>query len=257
MRICLFQLCLLFTWSALAAPGQVEVVFLSEPSATSLKEPIWKPLGLVALADDNYKENCIKTGDGCFHPQLGFIPDETKAAKQENPVKLEYKTFNSDEVNLVECREGEYFDIFCGKEKKRAQKTSEVEIWIDTSSSLRKMDYSPDPSRCVRRSFVEKLQDQCKDSKLAVLTYDTSIKLAGSNESLCQNYGTNDTERLIKWIKASEAKYLFIVTDIDELNHELRDYLDSIGAIYHGSGVKSTSVKELESYVSVVKKQCV
>ncbi|PIP90579.1 MAG: hypothetical protein COW01_10780 [Bdellovibrionales bacterium CG12_big_fil_rev_8_21_14_0_65_38_15] len=256
MKYVLFQLYLLVSFSALAAPGQVEIVFLSEPTATSSIERNWTSLGKVSAND--FKDECIKTGDGCFHPQLGFIPDDADSKViDEKPARLEYKTFNSDEVNLVECREGEYFDIFCGKAKKQIQKTSEVEIWIDTSSSLRKMDYSSDPARCVRRSFVEKLQDQCSDSKLSVMTYDTSIKLSGSNEGLCQNYGTNDTERFIKWIKASEAKYLFIVTDIDELNHELRDYLDSIGAIYHGSGVKSTSVKDLESYVSIVKKQCV
>lgn len=245
---------LLFSTTVFATPKKVEIVFLSEPKGRSLVKPVWNPL--INISANDYEKDCVKTGDGCFHPQLGFIPDDNSKGEVVKPKSVQVKTFNSDDVNLVECREGEYFDIFCGKAKQESRSGNEVEVWIDTSASLRKMDYSPDPSRCVRRSFVEKLQSGCKQSKLAVMTYDTSIKLLGSNEGLCQNYGSNDIDRLIKWIKASEAEYLFIVTDIDELSRELRDYLDSIGAIYHGSEVKSMTVHDLESFVSIVKKQC-
>ena len=183
MKYILFLIYFLVSYSAFATPAQVEIVFLSEATATSSIENNWKNVGQVSIND--FKDECIKTGDGCFHPQLGFIADESDSkVTDQKPAKLEYKTFNNDEVNLVDCREGEYFDIFCGKAKKQNQKTSEVEIWIDTSSSIRKMDYSSDPARCVRRSFVEKLQDQCNASKLSVMTYDTSIKLAGSNDCL-------------------------------------------------------------------------
>ena len=240
--------------SVWATPKKVEIVFLSEAKATSLINPLWMPLALTAQAD--WDKDCVPTGDGCFHPQLGYV--EKDGIKKPKPLEESkpLKTFNSSDVNLVDCREGEYFDIFCGKEKKEEIVSNDVEIWIDTSASLRKMDFSTDPARCVRRSFVEKIQKQCGAGKVVVQTYDTSIKTMGSLEGLCQNYGTNDVSRLIKWIKASNAKYLLIVTDLDELSRELRDFLDSIEAVYHGGDLKSYTAKELEGFVDVVKKHC-
>lgn len=254
MKRIFFLLLLLISNFAWSTPKKVEIVFLSEPKATSLVRPVWLPLGRVSQND--WKKDCIPTGDGCFHPQLGYVandgPQRPKDVEEAKPLK----TFNSQDVDLVECREGEYFDIFCGKAAAKTKKLSDVEIWIDTSASLRKMDFSMEPSRCVRRSFVEKVQKECGSAKVAIQTYDTSIKTMGSLEGLCQSYGSNDVGRLIDWIKASEVKYLLIVTDIDELSRELRDYLDSINASYHGGDLTSMTVKDLDGFVGVVKKRC-
>mgnify|MGYP003639357156 CR=1 FL=1 len=247
-------LAVLMSCSVWATPKKVEIVFLSEPKATSLISPLWIPLIQTAQAD--WDKDCVPTGDGCFHPQLGYVEKEGIKKPKADETAKPLKTFNSSDVNLVDCREGEYFDIFCGKAKKEEIVSNDVEIWIDTSASLRKMDFSTDPARCLRRSFVEKIQKQCNSSGVVVQTYDTSIKTMGSLEGLCQNYGSNDVARLIKWIKASTAKYLIIVTDLDELSRELRDYLDSIDAIYHGGDLKSYTSKDLEGFVDVVKKHC-
>lgn len=254
MKRLLFNFIFLFSSAAFATPEHVELIFLSEPKTSSFLQKPWTFLGRYVEA--NWKDNCVPTGDGCFHPQLGYVSgDGPKPVHKEQAVQPP-KTFNSSDIDLVDCREGEYFDIFCGKAKKEEVIKSDVEIWIDTSASLRKMDFSTDPSRCVRRSFVEGIQKECGHSKVYVQTYDTSIKKMGSLEGLCQHYGSNDVSRLIKWIKASNAKYLMIVTDIDELSSELRDFLDSIGAVYHGGDVKDITVKDLDSYIGIVKKHC-
>ena len=235
-----------------ATPEQVEIIFLSEPKTSFFKSPF---IFTELTAQNDWQKDCIPQGDGCFHPQLGYIEKEGPKKPVAPTVVGPQKTFNSADVDLVECREGEYFDIFCGKASKEKKKNTPVEIWVDTSASLRKMDFSTDPSRCVRRSFVESVVNECGD-KVSIQVYDTSIKSLATMDGLCQSYGTNDVSRLIKWIKASQVKYLFIITDIDELSTELRDFLDSIGAKYHGSGVKDFTVKDLQNYVSVVKKQC-
>lgn len=247
---------MLASFKGWALPEKVEIVFLSEASSTSFYQSPAPWLILGNVAQNDWKENCVPSGDGCFHPQLGFIPADGPQRPKDAPPPKEVKTFNPMDVDLVDCREGEYFDIFCGKAKKEVVKSTDVEIWIDTSASLRKMDFSTDPARCERRSFVESIQRECGAGKISVQTYDTSIKTMGALDGLCQNYGSNDVERLIKWIKASNVKYLMIVTDIDELSRELRDFLDSIGAKYHGGDVKDLTVKDLSSFVSVVKKNC-
>lgn len=255
MKKFLLTFTLIYAMPSWATPEKVEIIFLSEPKTTSyIEQKVWHILGQVAQND--WKKDCVPTGDGCFHPQMGYVPSDGPERPADAGPAKPLKTFNALETDMIDCREEEYFDIFCGKAKKEATKLADVEIWVDTSSSLRKMDFSTEPSRCVRRSFVESLQRECGDGKLAIQTYDTSIKTLGSLEGLCQNYGTNDVSRLIDWIKGSKVKYLLIVTDIDELSTELRDFLDSIGATYHGSGTKDVTVKDLQSYVSVVKKHC-
>lgn len=226
---------------------------MSEPATAFHNQSPWQFSQAIA---QNWQDNCVPSGDGCFHPQLGYIPDDG-SAKPLKPAEVKaLKTFNSLDVDLVECREGQYFDIFCGKAKKEETKLADVEIWIDTSASLRKMDFSKDPTQCQRRTFIEKLQRECGKGKLAVQTYDTSIKTMATLEGVCQSYGSNSVTRLIDWIKASNVEYLLIVTDIDELSSELRNFLDSIGADYHGGDLKDVTVKDLDQYVSIVKKHC-
>ena len=63
---------------------------------------------------------CIEVGDKCFHPQLGLYDKSGNKKKlvEERPNDFKLKTFNSLDVNLINCDKNYYFDIFCGKEKK-------------------------------------------------------------------------------------------------------------------------------------------
>jgi hypothetical protein len=66
------------------------------------------------------------------------------------------------------------------------------------------------------------------------MMYDTSIKQAGSMDSLCNNQGLNDSKRLIDWIERSEAKKLVIITDIYEFNTDFANYIDSKHGKFRG-----------------------
>ena len=193
---------------------------------------------------------------------LGFIdkiPEPAKKTKKVKvaPMKVQTKTFNSLETNMVDCKEGYYFDVFCGKATKVDPKSKNgVEIWMDVSSSMRKMDYSTDPDRCARRSFAQKIDNGCGKGKVQFSVFNTSKKEIGEFSTLCINHGLNDQDRLINWIKSSDAKYLLVITDIDELSTKMRDFLDSESADFHGSGIKDFTSKDLDEFTKNVINTC-
>ena len=64
--------------------------------------------------------------------------------------------------------------------------------------------------------------------------FDTSIKQAGSMDSLCTNQGLNDSKRMIDWIERSDAKKLVIITDIYEFHKDFADYIESKHGKFRG-----------------------
>ncbi len=259
-----------------ATPKKITIYFLSPSKVSSiLYEKEFPRLGLISqnantpaglglIPDKNaaYGEaNCTPMGDGCFHPQLGYLEPKkvpgtfSLEVAKEGEEKTDLKTFNSLETSLVDCKKDYYFDIFCGKSNNKPTWTGELEVWFDVSSSLREVDFSPEKNHCYRRSFLENLQKNC-DTKVRFAIYNTNIKELGDHANVCNNYGTNDEKRLIEWIKGSGAKHLVIVTDVDELSRTFRDFLDSEAASFVGDGVKPYTVKNLVDDVDSFAKIC-
>jgi len=234
-----------FASSLWAMPKSFELWLLSSPTQKqgclppSVKEILaatqirFSPA--IALVEEKYRKEATKVGDQYFHPQIGLFDaegEETVQVKEDKYKQIGTDKYISGEDNqLVECDKGYYFDLYCGKAKKEKEiakeVSSELEVWIDTSSSLRAVDSSNDPARCGRRSFVEHLQKKCKKLNLSV--FDTGKKEMGTLDMLCINYGLNDQDRLIQWIKDSEAKRLIIVTDISEYSVKLSDFVELNG----------------------------
>lgn len=252
-----FTLTLLFSLTVFALPKRVEVVFLAPEKEAVTTEVLeeFKTKNFRKLAQADVK--CVPMGDGCFHPQLGYMEgDSAKGIVDQESGKqkeVKIKTINSMDTDMIDCKKGNYFDIFCGKAKKEKHGPVDYEIWIDTSSSLRRVDWSKEQSHCSRRTFIEKLRRSCD---LEIQTFDTSIKQMGSLSNLCLTYGLNDQKRLIKWIDDSSAKHLIIVTDIDESSIELRNYLESIGAVIHGADYGDFTGKKLIEYADTFAKSC-
>jgi hypothetical protein len=223
-----------FSW---ASPESLEVVFLSRPQISSLINILDSQPQLIGRFVQNDYE-CIPMGGGCFHPQLGIIEDPSKKAKpvvKERPTQT--KTINSAGTDLISCDEGNYFDIFCGRAKKEKVEKSDFEIWIDTSSSLKQVDYSPDLKFCERRRLMSKVLEDCR-GKVTVKTFDSNIRELGGLETLCLSKGMNDGKRMVQWLKESEAKKVIIITDVDEYVEEFREYLDLVNAKIVGIGTK-------------------
>jgi hypothetical protein len=255
----------LISFKAMATPQKIEMIFLSPQKVTQLLELIEKKthpeklLTFIAQADQELK-NCVPMGDGCFDPQLGYIEKKPDLGNKPAGIvipkdpELQLKTFSAIETSLVNCDKGNYFDIFCGKEKARG-KPAEIEIWFDISSSLRNVDYNRDPDICNRRVFATKITENCKD-KVRVSVFNTALKEAGELSSVCLAYGTNDEAKLLQWIKDSEAKVLVIVTDVDEMSTAMKNFLSDRGAKMLGDGVRAFTSTDLVNYANDFSKTC-
>lgn len=210
-------------------------------------------------------EDCLPMGDGCFHPQFGMIPVEEfegrKKKTDESPYDdavegaTDVKTINAVDTELINCEKENYFDVFCGKSRK-SKSNPMIEIWVDTSTSMKNADYSKDQRYCERRHFVSNMRKTC-EGKILFSTFDSTVMELGSDQNLCNYVGINNGERLVDAIKGSNAKYLLIVTDVDEYKDEFREYLDLVGAKLTGiDATKVTSDKLTEIYKSQFQKLC-
>ena len=279
-----------------ASPDQLEVIFLSQSKTASIINFLDKKTKNIFLSksiaqnkttgyDEEYvidfsdpegfedtapmrNLECTPMGDGCFHPQLGYLSEVPGALKPSKKLKEELKnesktkedpfqlnTFNADDISLVECQEGRYFDIFCGKESRKPIKTSDLEIWIDTSSSLRNIDFNSEDNYCERRFFASKLKNDCK-AGVSFSIFDTSRRSLGSYDTLCDYVGSNDGRRMVSWIEANSAKHLVIVTDVDEYHGVFREYLERSNAVIHGIGSTQITAKDLSKFIPKISKSC-
>ncbi len=225
-----FVLLLLFSTSLFAAPRELEVWFLSANKKAQLEQLIKdKPFVMRARTA---QLQCQEMGDFCFDPQYGLykkddIGAEVDAGKVETMKAPEIPAAKSIDRDLIDCDPKNYFDMFCGKARKAAQANLKLELWIDTSSSMREMDFSDKEGGCFRKSMMKRLDESCGfNEKVNVMMFDTSIKQAGSMDALCNNQGRNDMKRLMDWIERSDAKKLIVITDIYEFHKEFSDFVE-------------------------------
>ena len=228
-------ICLLYSASLMARPDNLEVWFVSSPSVTENKIKI--PLKLQYEIAENKRHNCRPINESeCFHPQFGVI--STKDGK-----KIEYKdeqvTPTADSIKLsksdiLHCEKTYHFDLFCGKAAKLKRKNSNLEIWVDTSSSMRSYDYAQKDDTCFRKSFMTLLRSRCQKKKFDLSGFAGSLKSLANDNYLCLNHGVNNQDRLISWMEASIAKNLIVITDASQLTLKMTTYLESKGATIRG-----------------------
>lgn len=254
----LFFFFLFLSLNAFATPKKVVAWFLGEPKAAALENFIF----FAKIAQNENLHDCLPMGDGCFHPQLGFIPNPAPAIK-ENPAEKKGKeenskgkTFNSLETDMVDCDKSYGFDIFCGKAQKEKVRGGEVEVWVDVSSSMKRTDYSSDPDYCGRRRMLAHALDHCPKGKINFYVYDTSKKELGDLSGACINHGLNDDKRFVQWLSDSDAKKLFFVTDLEEYTPRVREFLDSINAEVKGVDTTLLTGKDLMKLAEEIVKAC-
>jgi len=231
-------LCFIFVQSVWAAPQSIEVWFLSAHKKAEVQRLInEKPFILKSLT---VELECQEMGDFCFDPQFGLYKKDDANAEVDTSTAIKEKTpqippAESLDRNLISCDPNNYFDIFCGKAKKEVKSNFKLDLWIDTSSSMREMDFSDKEGGCFRKSMMKRLDESCGfNQKVNVMMFDTSIKQAGSIDSLCHNRGLNDAKRMIDWIERSNAKKLVIITDIYEFHKDFADYIESKNGKFRG-----------------------
>lgn len=229
---------LLFSTSALAAPKELEVWFLSAHKKAELQRSLReRPYVLRSLTAEL---QCQQMGDYCFDPQYGLykrddLGSEVDMKKVEAERGPSIPPAKAVERELVDCDPKNFFDMFCGKAKKTANAATKLDLWIDTSSSMREMDFMDKEGGCFRKSMMKRLDETCGfNEKVNVMMFDTSIKQAGSMDALCNNQGLNDQKRLMDWIERSEAKKLIIITDIYEFSKDFADFVESKNGKFRG-----------------------
>lgn len=252
-------LVLFFLQSAFAAPLSIEVWFISAHKKAALNKMInEKPYVLRPMTAEL---QCQQMGDFCFDPQFGLYKKDdmevdVSTTKAINEVTPNIPAANSIDRDLINCDPKNYFDVFCGKARKEAAVNFKLDLWIDTSSSMREMDFSDKEGGCYRKSMMKRLDESCGfNKKVNVMMFDTSIKQAGSIDSLCNNQGLNDTKRMIDWIERSDAKKLVIITDINEFHKDFADYIESKNGKFLGDKDPMVA-SELLNMVDDLAKSC-
>jgi hypothetical protein len=247
------------SFSAVAAPRDIEVWLLSNSKVTQLEELLNRPQYVFGAKTAELA--CQEMGDFCFDPQYGLYKKEdtwgtVNAEKVEKSAGPSIPTGKGIDQDLINCDPKNHFDMFCGKAKPIAKDGASFELWIDTSSSMREFDFSDKEGGCYRKSLVNRLDKYCPfNQKVNVMMFDTGIKQAGSMDALCTNRGPNDVKRLIDWIERSEAKKLVIITDIYELHKEFADYIESKNGSFRGDKKALTAAQMLD-LVDELAKSC-
>lgn len=234
----------------MATPKEVEVWFISNDKVAELNKLLDRPNFVFRAKTASLQ--CQEMGDYCFDPQVGLYKKDDfgssvsveKALETDSP---KIPTSSSIDKDLINCDPKNYFDIFCGKSKKETPAKTKLDLWIDTSASMREFDFSDKEGGCHRKSLVRKLDQECGfNRKVNVMMFDTSIKQAGTIDQVCTNQGLNDQKRMIDWIKRSDAQKLVIITDIYEFHKDFADYIESIHGSFKGEKTPLTAAQMVE-----------
>ena len=228
---------LLYSGLVFATPETFEFWFLSaDQRQTKVEYTFSKEIA----------QNCTsKVGDDCFDPKFGLFPDPKLAIPEK---KKEYKPSDEVPVNFIsnmdtdsiDCDKSNHFDAFCGKanneKPKVIPKSSLYEVWVDTSRSMKDVDFPDKNGDCFRKSFITRIKSKC--SNLSVSLFETGMKSLGDMSALCGMQGFNDEKRLLSWVGNSSAKKLIIITDRSSLTKTIADFVYTHGGKMKGEAPK-------------------
>jgi hypothetical protein len=255
-----FLLLAFISTSVLAAPKDIEVWFVSNAKTALLESLLNRPQYVYRAPTAELQ--CQQMGDFCFDPQYGLYKKDDATAEVVDTKVVEtdgpsIPAGKSVERELIDCDPNNFFDIFCGKAKKEAAPgTAKLDLWVDTSSSMREFDFSDKDGNCNRKSLVKKLDDACGfNQKVNVMMFDVTIKQAGSMDQVCNNQGLNDYKRLMDWIERSDAKKLVVITDLYEFHKEFSDYIESKHGKFRGDKDPLTT-KQMVDLADELAKSC-
>lgn len=239
----------------MAAPLEIEVFFLTPPMSAQ-----WERYLAPRLDGTKFAQACEPVGDYCLDPVIGLYPrsgrtQEKKETKFEIDEGLpQLPTSTSVDRSLVNCDPKYAFDIFCGQAKpeNKVAEVSGLEVWVDTSSSMRGIDPGDGKGSCQRAQFLQSLVAACGKKPPVLKGFDTSIRTIDAASS-CVSQGLNDAKRMIEWMEESTAKKLIFITDVYEYQAELSAYLESKQAKIHGDRGTFPASKMLDMVVELAK----
>jgi hypothetical protein len=233
-------------------PKQFEVWMLSIDKGATYKYDLKNKLDRLqsSQASSQFSQaarQCQPMGEYCFDPQIGLYKrDKDQPLKQveepksksidinemENKEKYQFMEIpKSVDRQLINCDKANFFDIFCGKAKKKTVETkTKLEVWIDVSSTMRQVDFPGFEKKCQRELFLDRLSQTCPiGGGLKVFYFEEFRKEAGLFDRACLSGGLNDMKRIIKDLEKSTADNVIIITDIFEAHTQFIDAIEATG----------------------------
>lgn len=258
-----FLILFLVCSNAFAMPKKLEVWFLS-PAKNSFVEKYDEKIKFTKYIAQT-RLQCQKMGEYCFDPQVGlYKPDEQGVGEvqvdysktEELETYKELPHARSIDREMIECEGADLFDFFCHKAKKEQRSSAKLEIWIDTSSTLKEIDPDKADDICMRQSFVTSVDVNCPiNKKMNLYVFTESLKKVDTFSRVCSHYGLNNIDRLIKRIEESKAHNLLIITDIYEANEKLINFIDNANGSHRGVG-ELMYAKDMKTYLKDISNLC-
>jgi hypothetical protein len=261
-------LIILFTLSSLQAfalPKHYEVWFLSVDKVSWLDNVLKTQKNSIKLAQRALQ--CQQMGDYCFDPQVGLykrgeegkVQEEIDLSTIENNKKYDFlEPHNGLEREMIECDESQMFDIFCGKaQKKMKAGKTKLEVWVDTSTTMKQVDFDGFENECRRERFLKDLNATCPmNKKVKVYYFEEFRKEAGSFDRVCLSGGLNNMKRIVQNLKSSESDNVIIITDIFEAETSFIDAIEASGRGKIRGLKKPLYAKDLKTELKRVRKMC-
>lgn len=235
--------CFVICSTALAKPKNLEVWFLS-PDATAYIPFLQKD---IQISTHLASRQCQPMGDYCFDPQIGLYKqggngkiEEIDTSTVERSKKYDFMEVpTSPERGVINCDKNHFFDVFCGESKKLKEKKAKVkhklEFWMDTSSTMKQVDFIAADKKCRREILLDKVASVCGfNTDFKVYYFKEFKKEAGALDQVCLGSGLNNMERILQNIRQTNIEHLVIVTDIYEAQESFLSELDMLGAKIKG-----------------------
>jgi hypothetical protein len=238
MKLFTFLILISLTYNSYALPKRVEVWFLSIDKTSWLDNLNKSKVGK-KIAQRNLQ--CQVMGEYCFDPQVGLYKrGEEQGAQSEIDMAEIEKSQSYDflephkghERNMIECDENSnFFDIFCGKAKKKVNTAkTNLEVWVDVSSTMKQVDFDGFNSECKRERFLKDLALSCPiNQKMKVYFFEEFRKEASTLDRVCLSGGLNNMKRIIQDIEKSKADNVIIITDIFEAEDTFISAIENTG----------------------------
>lgn len=265
MKRALFILLLISGISAWGMPRSFEVWFLSVDKAAFLDQ--LQPHDLPGVLVAQRAIQCQPMGEYCFDPQIGLykkgeegqVQEEVDHSELEKNKKYDFiDPHAGHERQMIDCEESQMFDIFCGKaQKKMKQGKSKLEVWIDTSSTMKQVDFDGFEKECGRERFLKDLATTCPmNQKMKVYYFEEFRKEAGAFDRVCLSGGLNNMKRLMQDLDQSKADHVIIITDIFEAEEVFIDAIEASGRGTIRGLNKPMYAKDLKKQLKRVRKLC-
>ena len=233
--------------NSFALPETIEFWFISRARYGFLEN---FPPTLVKVAQvRRIYEGCQSWGEGCYDMEVEKLQNRQSdlkvndyMIKRQKRLQDALNIFKPDKTHVSDCESEVGSSKFCG-DRLPARVDTDIEIWIDTSSSMNEIDPRTVDGGCLRKKFIKMVMASCGGKIPIMGVFNKSLREMGAYTDVCRSYGENDLSFLTKWIQGSKSKHLVVVTDYTQMKLQLKNFIDRAGAKVRGDFFKGATLE--------------